>query len=80
MTDTSTVTVTGLRHQVTDIPVMTTIALAQRADDAADVGQAADLLYDATDLRAVPWPDAQALGLLRSHLRNFADWLEEEDA
>jgi hypothetical protein len=54
MTDTSTVTVTGLRHQVTDIPVMTTTALAQRADDAADVRQAADLLYDATDPAGCP--------------------------
>jgi hypothetical protein len=57
-----------------------TTETAQRADDAADVRQAADLLYDTTDPRASPWPDPQTLGRLRSHLRNLADWLDAETA
>lgn len=39
---------------------------------------AADLLYDATDPRANPWPAAATLGQIRSRLRGLADWLESE--
>jgi hypothetical protein len=57
-----------------------TAAHAQRTDDAADVRQAADLLYDTADPRAIRWPDPQTLGRQRSHLRNLADWLEAKYA
>ncbi|WP_200213371.1 hypothetical protein [Micromonospora coerulea] len=43
--------------------------------DSELIERAADLLYEAADPRATPWPDPMTLGRLRSRLRGLADHL-----
>ena len=55
------------------------MALDLDLTDSALVALAADLLYDAGDPRATPWPDPATLGRIRSHLRGLADHLHLQE-
>jgi hypothetical protein len=57
------------RETVTDVDRL------QALDDAVLLRQVANLLYDAGDPRAVPWPHPAILGKLRHDLRTLADVL-----